>query len=672
MRTITLELLRHGPAHNQLLSPVTQYLALCESDSAVTIRVPFEHNQMLYRLHALGYAMGEESRQFQMKDTAQVLGELLAGIPGFTAAVNRMRQPPGESEATHLRLILSASELALLPFELALAPPGCPGTGQPLLLQSQMRLCITRETRRTQETFVEWPDSPRILFVYASPPGYELVPARAHLLALRRALEPWIALTGDEDQATRQKLIARHLAVVGDASIESLEEACATGNFTHIHILAHGNKREEAYDRRFGLALHDPRDPLASADVVSGERIATALRVAKRGEGSQLSCPAVVTLASCNSGNVGGVTSSGASIGHALHEANIPLVIVSQFPLSYGGSVRMVEVLYGGLLWGEDPRELLINLRRTLHVQFPASHDWASITGYASLPPNFEQQIASAQIRRTESSINEALRVADAVTRRFSVPTPSSPATLDNDRHKLAILERTSAQVASAKGRLRKLVQRYPAEQAKISALLASSEKREAQIQYARSEISTLPQEQRNAAHARALSALELARDHYWDAFQQDRANYWSAIQFLSLTVILQICGRSAVTAASKDESIMALWTLAEIQSLEDMQRGDLNDRVWALGNLIELYLLAPLIPRGTKIDVSASLEDRARELASMARQHPFGVFSTRRQVTRYIEWYDALTGRKLGPVIESAQQILKLIPLIVEPDKLW
>jgi len=37
MRTLTLELLRHGPAHNQLLSPLTPYLALCENHPAVTL-----------------------------------------------------------------------------------------------------------------------------------------------------------------------------------------------------------------------------------------------------------------------------------------------------------------------------------------------------------------------------------------------------------------------------------------------------------------------------------------------------------------------------------------------------------------------------------------------------------------------------------------------------------
>ena len=57
MRTITLELLRHGPAHNQLLSPLTPYLALCENHGAVTLHMPFEHSQFMHRLDALGYKL---------------------------------------------------------------------------------------------------------------------------------------------------------------------------------------------------------------------------------------------------------------------------------------------------------------------------------------------------------------------------------------------------------------------------------------------------------------------------------------------------------------------------------------------------------------------------------------------------------------------------------------
>ena len=124
MHTITLELLRHGPAHNQLLSPLTPYLALCENHGAVTMHVPFEHNQFLHRLDALGYRVSDDARIFQLKDTAAVLGQLLATVPGLTAESNK--QDVDAKPLAHLRLIISASELALLPFELRFHQPGSP------------------------------------------------------------------------------------------------------------------------------------------------------------------------------------------------------------------------------------------------------------------------------------------------------------------------------------------------------------------------------------------------------------------------------------------------------------------------------------------------------------------------------------------------------------------
>ena len=50
IRNIKLELLRPGPAHNQLLSPLTPYLALCGADGPVTVNIPFEHRHLLNRL----------------------------------------------------------------------------------------------------------------------------------------------------------------------------------------------------------------------------------------------------------------------------------------------------------------------------------------------------------------------------------------------------------------------------------------------------------------------------------------------------------------------------------------------------------------------------------------------------------------------------------------------
>ncbi|CAH2806846.1 MAG: hypothetical protein CPDRYMAC_6383 [uncultured Paraburkholderia sp.] len=128
MRRITLELLRHGPPHNQLLSPLTEYIALCENHGTLTFHVPFEHNQMLYRLRAFSYRLGPEPREFQVIDTANVIGKLLGEIPGLTADLNRQGTGAGiedtcaAEQVTHLRLVVTASELALLPFELATSP----------------------------------------------------------------------------------------------------------------------------------------------------------------------------------------------------------------------------------------------------------------------------------------------------------------------------------------------------------------------------------------------------------------------------------------------------------------------------------------------------------------------------------------------------------------------
>lgn len=103
-------------------------MALCENHSAVTLHVPFEHNQFLHRLKSLGYHNDPTARGFQLADTARLLSELLGMIPGLTAESNK--SDGSDERLTHLRLILSASELALLPFELAQAPNDLPGVAK--------------------------------------------------------------------------------------------------------------------------------------------------------------------------------------------------------------------------------------------------------------------------------------------------------------------------------------------------------------------------------------------------------------------------------------------------------------------------------------------------------------------------------------------------------------
>jgi hypothetical protein len=124
-------------------------------------------------------------------------------------------------------------------------------------------------------------------------------------------------------------------------------QECRNTPYTHIHILTHGDLSETSPDS-YGLVLRGPHD---STEVVSGDQFASALiSVGPQG----IHRPTVVTVASCDSGNVGTVIMPGASFAHALHEAGIPLVVASQFPLSKEGSVLLGE-MYSGLLWGENP-----------------------------------------------------------------------------------------------------------------------------------------------------------------------------------------------------------------------------------------------------------------------------------------------------------------------------
>ncbi len=654
MRTITLEILRHGPPHNQLLSPLTQYLTICENHSAVTIQVPFEHNQLLYRLHALGYQMGEEPRQFQIKDTARVLGEILAAIPGLTAELNR--DGTGSSAQTHLRLIISASELALLPFELALAPNGFPGAGQSLLLQSQLPLCLTREIRRVPDPQVAWlTKAPRILFAAAAPPGVGPVPVESHLLALRRVIDPWLWYYDKSAPDKRLERIDEHLVFLPQATAESIEQACATGRFTHIHILAHGQEIPDEYDVRFGLALHNARDPQGERDLVSGARLATILRVTQEAPRDGLARPEVVTLASCNSGNIGSVAGAGASVAHALHEAGVPMVVAGQFPLSFPGSIRMVQVLYEGLLWGTDPRVLLSDLRRRLHAELPGTHDWASITAYASLPANFDEQLSDGQISQTRRSIEAALNHADEATRRFSkkLMSASQPGGEQTDD----LLERTHEKINRAKERMESLLRSIPSRRSVISGLLASTEKRQAQLLFSQQQFGS------------CLNCLRKASDYYWNVFLFDRTSSWAVVQYLSINVILarrehgDLPGRVAnVLLLLPEREPAVLWSIANTLSLNELRGTDRSRKLWAHANLIELNLLSLLMGPGggrpSPQDAERDAKKYALEMVTIADRDSFDLYSARRQILRYAEFYSELSYNQLGRVATLADEL--------------
>lgn len=680
MRTITLELLRHGTAHNQLLSPLTPYLALCENHAAVTLHVPFEHNQFLYRLRSLTYKLKDESRTFQLNDTARVLGEILSEIPGLTAESNK-RDEDGQN-LTHLRLIISASELALLPFELAVSPEGLPGAGQHLLLQPQMPICLTREIRRVGGEQAKWPKHPKILFVAASPPGVGAIPLESHLLVLRRVIAPWMRYYDPDDPRVQRERVAEHLHVLPNASVEAVEEACASGHYTHVHILAHGVEVQENYDTRFALAMHSARDP-QQTEYVSGARLATALRASQRADGDGLSTPSVVTMASCDSGNVGSVAGAGASIAHALHESGIPMVVAGQFPLSFEGSVRIVDCLYEGLLWGKDPRILLYDLRRRLYTQFRENHDWASLTAYVSLPPDIDKQLEDVQVEQAMESINAAMEHADVATRRLStssrIKEKEDEARQGSEEIHVLIMKALE-KIVKAKDRLKALLTQIPKRRGGVSGKLASTEKRHAQVHFAAAQRCYLApgDKKKYDEHMKEHDRLLLSsRDYYWEAFMLGLSESWALVQYLSLTVVMQKSPRfekrSALWASAADgreeRDPDALWSMAHLHSLYNLNSKDENDRIWTHGTLVELYLLALIMPPGGERPDPAEAKRRAIQytdaLIDIAGRKTYAVYSTRRQILRYLEWFGepAAFADLGGNAMSLAEEIFDRLP---------
>lgn len=408
----TLELLRGGPPHNQLVSPITEYLALCGDAAPHTLRLPFEHGDLTDRLLLLSYALGtgrdpESLRQSELERLSRELGDVMGSIPAFGAEISSI-ELPREGGVVHFRLVLAGNELSLVPWEIVQVPTGLPGAGLHLVLQPRVPVSMTREVRGASRRRFQWDRDPRILFVTADASDFPRNAVEAHLLALRRALEPWAyqAWQGNELDAQPNYPIE----VIERASVEDIRQRCLEDDFTHVHILAHGVPLPDRDDARFGLLLHQPGDPDQRV-VISGGQLAHALLPSRSRKGA--SDPAFVSLATCESARQGAIVNPGGSVAHQLHQMGVPWVIASQFPLTVVGSVVLVEDLYLELLQGTDPRVALHRVRQHLATRFGDRHDWGTLVAYASFSSDFDVQVDKFRERAVNARRNRAFAMVD-------------------------------------------------------------------------------------------------------------------------------------------------------------------------------------------------------------------------------------------------------------------
>jgi hypothetical protein len=687
-REVRLDIVRPGPPHNQLLSPLTPYIALCGEGSPITFHIDYEHQELLNRLEQLRYftKQGQKFtliptrvRESQVGELGRDIARILSRIETLSTELARAQCSPGpggSQSMVHLRIVLSGSELSLLPFELAIAPLAYPGEGLELNLQASLPITVTREIRRGGQVSMPWRQNPKVLVLYAEPEGLQ-VPAQAHIQAIRTSLEPWIRRLKEQEKSgndrtdaeNRLHLVQRRMRVLPNASIESIYELCSKERFTHVHILAHGDTYEHAGNTRFGVALCRKGSP-QSKEVVSGKRLVKALQ-AEGAHGDKRCEPLVVTLATCDSGNQTTVMVPGGSIAHDLHVEGIPLVFASQFPLTVPGSVRMAEHLYPRLFRGDDPRQILFELRRQLYQESQTDHDWASLIAYAALPRDFGNQVAafsSRQIREAikvlldhaDSTVNlRAKTTAEAGERKeeakeggpekqkkgeeqekieedlLSDKEPRLKAIIDEIEHWLWMWRARLPDGDSAEERVRRseMLGMHGSTYKRIALLLAKTYRAMARRYYNKS----------REYYRQTMEEVAATNMHY----------YWSGTQFLALQAIL-----------GEGEPLKELHALLRGLAARDTNiKGDDSTKAWAHATMAELELLGTFHsltsdpPSDAEVNrIIESVKDHCATVVKIMGPKSFHVGSTYRQFKRY---HDAWSNRRWQAIAESAMQVL-------------
>ncbi|OED39531.1 hypothetical protein AB833_15000 [Chromatiales bacterium (ex Bugula neritina AB1)] len=685
---IKLEIVRPGPSNNQLLSPLTQYLALCGESAPTTFSIDLEHHELLNKLTRLRYYAGNNSaggvaaipdsiRESTIselgKDMARILDRLkpllveqwrVLGASETRQSRNHDQQQ-AEKMYAHVRLVASGSELSILPFELAMAPAASPGEGREWLLDSRLPLVLTREVRRSVALAESWNlnNKPRVLVIIAEPGGSD-VPKSEHVKAITRAIRHWVPWPDNEIELTdnrelkekRLSLFEDRIHILRQASIQEIQSMCIEHDYTHVHILAHGDKYQHSLDERFGVALCDQNDP-SKIDTVSGERLAAALTSQGRGA-RRTPIPKFVCLAICDSGNTGTVYAPGGSIAHDIHLAGVPWVIASQFPLTKSGSVYMTKTLYEGIFRGDDPRVVLHDIRRDLMINTSRNHDWASIIAYASFNRTFDSEVHDSYQFQSRGRIETSLRRIDNLELAPEKVVKNEDAAAKIRDQAFAEAEKTLSEWSKRLPHQSDSSMEARIRRCEYHGMCGSKCKREALMKLAHlGLIENIKSRTKNATRLRkeARNLLNQALQHYRDGIDERAYEgskfHWVATQALSLLAIL------------KGGADPLLYSMTRQHAEQDLKSAAGTDKAWAHGTLAELVLLKSYheqtdTGKSTQKSINTATVNpnetryHCAEMVEICTTDKFPIESTLRQFKRYAAyeiwknpiWDDAVT----------------------------
>src|SRR5207248_29300 len=258
-------------------------------------------------------------------------------------------------------------------------------------------------------------------------------------------------------------------------------------------------------------------------------------------------------------------------------QAGVPIVVASQLPLTFAGSAIMTKVFYQGWMDGKDVREALHDARVALYENPDARHDWVSMVSYVRLPEGYNDYLLDVRLKAELAALETSSRHAAYLLEH----------NIKDAFQYGQVIERLQQRIK----RLHEFLEHHKTEGYKSkkevtqenAGLLASAYKRLAELFHNRA-----IDDPERAEHwtKESRSALTEARDAYQKGFAHNTSHHWTGVQYLALDAVLT--GKMSNTLAW-----YACYLAATTE--RDSPGTDETTRVWALGSIAELSLLARL-----------------------------------------------------------------------------
>lgn len=291
----------------------------------------------------------------------------------------------------------------------------------------------------------------------------------------------------------------------------------------------------------------------------------------------------------------------------------------------------MTRVFYGMWLKGNDVRTALHETRVALSRVEEAGHDWVSLVSYVRLPEEYNDYLLEVRLQSQLSALETTSNHAKKLLEREIDATWQYDLVTGSLQERIEILYSFLTEHNSATRELKTEVFQ------ENTGLLGSAHKRLAELYTERAQADP---PQRKTWLVKSRASLNKACEVYREGFLHKPAHHWSGVQYLALDAVLK--GKIANEGH---------WHACKVaaQSDRDYARKE-ADRIWALGSLAELALLAPLNPGlPNASNDAANALDKLREQEKKAPPNLFpdlsAIVSTRRQMRRYVTWWTKANG---------------------------